>query len=218
MQFDVVEAYRLRCEGLPDREIAKRLKVSKDTINRRLRDYKPPVESHPAAPPKSPTVWTLSEDRAKAVLAEMERQQRQITNRTFRKPVEPPVSMPKAVKTTAPRPVAPAQPESQQPPIQATSDSVEFTDRPPKPFVREETPEDIKLRLEIALEHKRRLKGDESPRPVEEIDPSKQNPVHHASCFCFDCLALRRSGWLQQDHVWVRSEDVLKSNRFDKPF
>lgn len=122
LEVDLAAAYRLRCEGVSDREIARKLNVSKDTIGRRLRDYQPPVQE-PAVEPVLDwsTAGPLTRERCEA---ELKRMQTTCYTAGKIKAAEPPSATPAlrrtVEKTTEPAPVRPEPLQSQQPPSQVT--------------------------------------------------------------------------------------------------
>lgn len=115
VDLDLSEIYRLQKQGLSHRQIAKKIGVSNATISRRMRGYVPPAPE-PAEKP-APSVWTISEEKANAILVDLRAQQ----------PAKP-------VQSTEPIPVAPAPQERQEPQSSAVPETktapVEVDTRP----------------------------------------------------------------------------------------
>lgn len=207
--LDPASAYALREQGLSLRQIGQRLGVSHVAVWKTLQAYRPPA---PLEPEAAQLDWSTSGAKTRAVVAK-------VANRPT-----PPQSSVARPTTSAPTRQEP--PKWQGKPVQATFPPVALllggedfaplvkplvpmsTDRPPVPFIAEDTPADIALRTAIALDDPR-IRTKPQPRQYD-LDPRQQNPCHHPTCRCLDCCALRGAGWIQKDGQWVRLEDVKR--------
>lgn len=188
--FDRDEVYRLRLSGLGWDRISDYLsrtgpRISRNTLCRGMVDYLPPK-------PREPEVA---------------------------KPLEPPIAeppKPEAAEPVEPKPQESAVPEPVAPDatwngelqvirhLKLTIGEPWFSQRFPKENARLEAFESRRLAAKKAAESQESLKSD-NPNVC-------QNPLHHPSCSCDQCIAFRTSGWMlvalePNEYHWERNPD-----------